>query len=52
MKGEGPIAQLLAQRFEKATRRFGLDTPRQPLDASQFRRPARQGDQLDLFGAA
>lgn len=40
MKGQGVWGQLLAQRFAKATRRLGLNTARQPLDLSQFRRPA------------
>jgi hypothetical protein len=50
MRGEGPIADLLAQRFAAAKRRLGLDPPRQPLDVSQFRVPAKTGDQIDLFG--
>ncbi len=49
MKGEGPIAELIAQRFKIARRRFGLDTPPPPLDTSQFHVPPRVGDQLDLF---
>jgi DNA repair photolyase len=50
MKGEGPIADMLAQRFRIAKRRYGLDRTLPPLDLSQFRVPARPGDQLDLFG--
>jgi DNA repair photolyase len=49
MKGEGPIADLLARRFAIARRRFGLDRPQPPLDISQFRVPPRSGDQIDLF---
>ena len=49
MKGEGPIAELIGQRFRIAKRRFGLDVTPPPLDISQFRVPPRQGDQLDLF---
>jgi DNA repair photolyase len=50
MRGEGPIADLLAQRFAAAKRRFGLDRPMTPLDMSQFRVPPKTGDQIDLFG--
>jgi DNA repair photolyase len=50
MKGGGPIGELLARRFAIATRRLGLDAPAPDLDLSQFRVPARAGDQLDLFG--
>jgi DNA repair photolyase len=50
MKGQGPIAELLARRFAVARRRLGLDTPLRPLDITQFRHPPRAGDQIDLFG--
>ena len=50
MKGEGPIAEMLAQRFRIAKRRHGLDRVLPPLDLSLFRVPPRTGDQLDLFG--
>jgi DNA repair photolyase len=50
MKGEGPIAELIAKRFAIAKRRFGLDAERTPLDLTRFRVPAKAGDQLDLFG--
>ncbi|HEY1414837.1 MAG TPA: PA0069 family radical SAM protein [Caulobacteraceae bacterium] len=51
MKGEGPIAQMLGQRFAIARRRFGLDRTLPPLDVSQFRRPGPD-NQPDLFEAA
>ncbi|MFI4974209.1 MAG: PA0069 family radical SAM protein [Caulobacterales bacterium] len=50
MKGDGPIAELLAQRFRAAQRKFGLDRAHAPLDLSQFRVPAKATSQLDLFG--
>jgi DNA repair photolyase len=50
MKGEGPIAEVIGQRFKMARRRFGLDATQPPLDTSQFSIPPRAGDQLDLFG--
>jgi DNA repair photolyase len=49
MKGEGPIADLMAKRFSAAKRRYGLDLRFGGLDDSQFKPPARAGDQGDLF---
>jgi DNA repair photolyase len=48
MKGEGPWAQLIAQRFEKATRRIGFNRGRLVYDTSRFRPPAVAG-QGQLF---
>ncbi len=50
MKGEGPIAEIIGQRFKFARRRYGLDRVLPPLDISQFRVPPRAGDQMELFG--
>jgi DNA repair photolyase len=50
MKGDGPIADVIAQRFKIARRRFALDRALPPLDVSQFRVPPKAGDQGDLFG--
>jgi DNA repair photolyase len=56
MKGEGLWADLLKQRFAKATKRLGLNARQHGiLDMSQFRRveppprPAADDKQLDLF---
>ncbi|MCD4864766.1 PA0069 family radical SAM protein [Pseudomonas sp. PLB05] len=47
MKGEGQFAELLAQRFRLARRRFGLERREgEGLDCSQFAPP---GEQLGLF---
>jgi len=46
MRGEGIWAQLLAQRFKKATARFRLDRARMELDLTQFRRPRQSGDDV------
>ena len=51
MRGEGPLAALMSRRFATAKRRYGLDTRLGPLDLSQFRVPAKTGDQIDLFGS-
>ncbi|MDP3174464.1 MAG: PA0069 family radical SAM protein [Phenylobacterium sp.] len=50
MRGEGPIADLLAQRFKAAKRRYGLDRELPPLDVTAFRVPPEAGAQGDLFG--
>lgn len=49
MKGEGPIADMLAKRFAIAKRRFGLDRPSLPFDLTRFRRPGQATNQPDLF---
>jgi DNA repair photolyase len=48
MTGKGPYAQLIAQRFQIAARRLGLNENRTSLDASKFRRPPAVGDQLQM----
>lgn len=50
MKGQGPVAQMMAQRFRAARRRYGLDRPLPDLDLSAFKVPPKPGDQVDLFG--
>ena len=55
MSGAGPVADLLAQRFRLAARRWGLAGRMDPedqgwgLDCTRFRRPSPGGTQLDLF---
>jgi DNA repair photolyase len=54
MTGEGPIAELLRQRFANACRRIGFNEQRIPLDVRQFAVPkeamiGRNGGQMDLF---
>ncbi|SAL74495.1 radical SAM domain-containing protein [Caballeronia arvi] len=55
MKGEGLWADMLKQRFQKATKRLGLSArQRGILDMSEFQRPAKRvatpsSPQLDLF---
>ena len=49
MRGSGPYAQMIAQRFKAAARRLGLDDPQPPLRCDLFRPPVRRGDQLTLF---
>lgn len=48
MKGTGPWSALIAQRFEKATRRIGFNRERIAMDLGAFRPPGAQG-QGSLF---
>ncbi len=53
MKGEGPYAQLIAQRFKLACERLGFNRQRWRGDISQFRPPVPEPAdrrQLSLFG--
>ena len=43
MKGTGPWAELIRQRFDKATRRMGYQRDRYALDYSAFRPPSLGG---------
>lgn len=49
MRGDGPYAQLLEQRYRAAVRRYGLNRHRWNLDLTQFRVPPAPGDQLTLL---
>lgn len=46
MRGEGEIAMMVAQQYEKYKKRFGLDNERWELDSTIFHRP---GEQMKLF---
>jgi len=48
-RGQGPYAQLIADRFRRTCARLGLNGPRDALDVSRFRAPPKPGDQLDLL---
>jgi len=43
MKGTGPWAELMAQRFDQAARRLGFNRERVNLDTTAFRRPGAAG---------
>jgi DNA repair photolyase len=49
MKGQGPIAELIRQRFERAKTALGLRRERTPPRLDLFRPPPEAGDQMDLF---
>lgn len=48
LRGQGLLAELLAQRFEKACRRHGLNAERMGLDTTRFR-SAKLAGQMALF---
>ena len=50
MKGQGPLAALMSQRFAAAKSRYGLKEKLPPMDLTRFRIPPRSGGQMDLFG--
>ena len=47
---KSPYAQLLGKRNRAARARLGLESPRRPLDLTQFRVPETVSGQMDLFG--
>ena len=49
MCGEGPVAELIRNRFILACKRLGL-THRPSLDLTRFQRPTAPPAQMDLFG--
>lgn len=49
MRGEGPYAEIIAQRFDLAVKKLGLSTLSPPMLCDLFRAPKRPGAQLDLF---
>lgn len=51
MRGEGPVADLMAARFNAARKRYSLNQSWNALDVTRFRVPAQRGGQMDLFGA-
>jgi DNA repair photolyase len=49
MKGRGPVADMIRQRFDRAVRSLGLASERTPLRTDLFAIPPSAGDQLKLF---
>ncbi|MGH6892913.1 MAG: PA0069 family radical SAM protein [Dongiaceae bacterium] len=49
MKGEGPYADMIRGRVEKAARRHGLDKREYNLDCSRFAAPKQSDRQFELF---
>ena len=42
-RGDGPIAEAAAARFQLARRRFGFNKERRPLDTTKFKAPPQAG---------
>ena len=49
MRGTGPYADMIAQRFRLAAKKLGLNQDSRPLLLSKFKRPLAAGSQLALF---
>jgi DNA repair photolyase len=49
MRGTGPYADMIAQRFHLAAKKLGLNRDRRPLVLNKFKRPLASGSQLALF---
>ena len=49
LRGTGPVAGLIKQRFDKVVRQCGLNTVRNKLDCELFIPPAKDQNQLSLF---
>ena len=49
MKGSGPVAELIGQRYRRACLTLGLVSERTPLRPDLFRPPPKTGDQMDMF---
>ena len=49
MRGNGPYAVMLKQRFDKALERYGLSNRPRRLRSDLFEGPKRENPQLDLF---
>ena len=49
MRGTGPYADIIAQRFDLAVKRLGLSTLSPPMRCDLFRPPRQASAQLDLF---
>jgi hypothetical protein len=46
MRGEGPLANMVAQQYRKFGKLYGLNSEKWELDSKKFRRP---GQQTSLF---
>lgn len=49
MRGSGTYAEMIAQRFDLAAKRLGLDRAQPKLRCDLFNPPPQKGDQLSLF---
>jgi DNA repair photolyase len=49
MRGEGPIADMIARIFKTSCRRFDLNLRPWPVSPAAFRRPVKPDAQMRLF---
>jgi DNA repair photolyase len=49
MRGEGPYAEMVAQRFKVAVKRLGLTEKGKPMRCDLFRPPQKETAQMSLF---
>ena len=49
MRGEGPYAEMVAQRFEVAVKRLGLSKSTPAMRCDLFRKPVGNVAQMELF---
>ncbi len=49
MVGQGPVAELIRARYRVAIRKLGLNQGHREHDVTQFKVPAKAGDQMSLF---
>ena len=49
MRGSGPYAELIGNRFALAAKKFGFTKQRLKLDTSQFKSPKNFGNQLTFI---
>jgi DNA repair photolyase len=52
MRGEGPYAEMISQRFRVAVKRLGLSTNATPICCDLFRAPLVDSAQMSLFGGS
>jgi DNA repair photolyase len=49
MRGEGPYAEMVAQRFNVAVKRLGLKSRGSPMRCDLFQPPQKETAQMSLF---
>ena len=49
MRGEGAIAQMVAQQYKKYGKLYGMNAEEWSLDRSKFRGPGGQGSYFNIY---
>jgi DNA repair photolyase len=50
-RGKGPYAELLSRRFRLACEKLGFNRDDRTLDHSQFKKPPKNPNQMDMFAS-